>query len=199
MKNLSCLVTTIHHIPSQNLTQTQRIGEDSLFSTHKGGRWNIAAADLWWCNSICGKLFHHDDVDNTKTKRKSPFLTTIFWRSGHFFSLEKPWFQESMEEVRLRAVQCLEEAQRYTGLWLVRSNLLLITRPGWLNGNSGAWLVELYVQLLCQYIIHCIQLYVIVVGRTCLPFISSFPTPHININFSTTAPQHASYFPNHIS
>ena len=34
------------------------------------------------------------------------------------------------------------------------------------------------------------QLSYIVVGRTCLPFISSFPTPHINVNFSTTAPQH---------
>ena len=29
-----------------------------------------------------------------------------------------------------------------------------------------------------------------VVDRSCLPFISSFPTPHVNINFSTTAPQH---------
>ena len=35
-----------------------------------------------------------------------------------------------------------------------------------------------------------------VVSRTCLPFISSFPTPHININFPHRTPTYASYFPN---
>ena len=35
-----------------------------------------------------------------------------------------------------------------------------------------------------------IRYYIIVVQRPCLPFVSSSPTPHITINFSTTAPQH---------
>ena len=36
----------------------------------------------------------------------------------------------------------------------------------------------------------CIYIYIWVVSRTCLPFISSSPTPPITTNSSTTAPQH---------
>ena len=51
--------------------------------------------------------------------------------------------------------------------------------------NSEAY----FLRRNCIPTIH-ISSYIVVVRRPCLPFVSSSPTPHITINFSTTAPQH---------
>lgn len=66
-----------------------------------------------------------------------------------------------MEEVRLRAVECLEEAPKAVCWWSGRT---CCNHTAWiLYCNSGAGLVELYVQLLyvklCNYVnIHYVSL-----------------------------------------
>ena len=56
--------------------------------------------------------------------------------------------------------------------------------------NKCLWIyIYIYIYIYTIYMYkHCT--YITVVGRPCLPFISSSPTPHITINFSTPTPQH---------